>query len=93
MSGISPEMSSMDRPGDQQPGWCDDLNEDVRLLVEMAQDISRESEKLAHESKMRRHEAAELRRQMALVRAEVAALRRGITETWQLLRSVCAGRR
>jgi hypothetical protein len=89
MSGISPGMSSMG----QQPGRCDGLNEDVRLLVDMAQDISRESQKLSLESQMRRQEAAELRRQMALVRTEVMELRRAIAQTWQMLESVCAGRR
>lgn len=77
----------------QQPGRCDGLDEDVRLLVEMAKDISRESQQLSRESKLRRQEAAELRRQMALVRAQVVELRRGILQMWHMLESVDAGRR
>jgi hypothetical protein len=77
----------------QQPEGCNGLNEDVRLLVEMAKDISRESQKLSRESRMRRQEAAELRRQITQVHAEVVELRRGIIETWQMLERIGPGRR
>jgi hypothetical protein len=72
----------------QQPRPSSGLDEDLRSLVEMAKDISRESQKLSLESRMRREEAAELRRQIALVRTEADVLRRRIAETWHVLNSV-----